>query len=85
MPSNKKIILYIVVPIIVLFFLAVFIIVGLAFYSLRMYRAVNPEVSDSTQFTCGGIAGLECPSGYVCEYPEDTDIVDVAGVCVKAE
>lgn len=33
--------------------------------------------------TCGGIAGIKCPSDYTCVY-EQSDITDQAGICVKS-
>lgn len=33
---------------------------------------------------CGGIAGIECPQGYQCEYPEP-NFPDAQGVCKKID
>ena len=38
---------------------------------------INEEVK-----TCGGIAGIKCPDGYICNYGNKTDIADAAGECV---
>ncbi|USN53527.1 MAG: hypothetical protein H6760_05255 [Candidatus Nomurabacteria bacterium] len=43
---------------------------------------LNCEFAEcSEEVTCGTIAGLECPSGYKCEY-DNPEIADAAGTCV---
>ncbi|MBI5728591.1 MAG: hypothetical protein HY984_02460 [Candidatus Magasanikbacteria bacterium] len=68
------------------FIVAVVIIVGaigLATWRyVRLYRVVNPPVLYEPM-TCGGIAGINCPSGYVCQYQE-SGTTDAAGYCTSA-
>lgn len=39
-----------------------------------------PEVVAGEGETCGTIAGIECPAGLVCYFPND-EVLDAAGVC----
>jgi len=41
---------------------------------------IQTQACGEEQKTCGGIAGLECPDGFICEY--DGDYPDASGVCV---
>ncbi len=34
--------------------------------------------------TCGGLAGLACPSGYECDFGANAHIPDATGTCKKA-
>ncbi|MDJ0920675.1 MAG: Kazal-type serine protease inhibitor family protein [Henriciella sp.] len=42
-----------------------------------------PTPIDATGETCGGIAGIQCPSAYYCQQPdgECIEIMDGAGTC----
>lgn len=62
-----------------------FLVLGVGLYYFRLYQAANPPLPQAGQLTCGGIAGLECPTGYVCKYENSNiNITDQAGTCVKA-
>ena len=39
-------------------------------------------VSSPTPISCGGIAGLKCPSGYTCQYQNNPPNPDESGICV---
>ena len=39
-------------------------------------------VSSPTPISCGGIAGLKCPSGYTCQYQNTPPDPDELGICV---
>ncbi|MBI2415624.1 MAG: hypothetical protein HYV33_03120 [Candidatus Kerfeldbacteria bacterium] len=41
----------------------------------------TPKI-ENTALTCGGIAGITCPDGYVCYYPEQATYPDAAGQCI---
>jgi hypothetical protein len=41
------------------------------------------QAEAQTGQTCGGIGGLQCPTGLGCKYPEGKcDVADLAGTCV---
>ncbi|MBI5159637.1 hypothetical protein HY992_05960 [Candidatus Micrarchaeota archaeon] len=40
---------------------------------------------NETSASCGGVAGIPCPEGFVCSYDDDSGIVDDVGTCVKVE
>ncbi|GEM_PF-3198132 len=62
--------------------IAVVVVLGtvLSFY-WRLWRAVALPASQPLGQTCGGIAGLSCPIGFVCEMDENAGIIDNAGIC----
>lgn len=69
----------IIVSIVVVFVLIV--MVGAAAVVLIIQRNTTADQTSSGE-TCGGIAGLRCPEGYVCYYPETADYPDAAGQCI---
>jgi hypothetical protein len=57
-----------------LVFFSTLLCAGCAWWSTP--NTVDPSL------TCGGIAGLTCPDGYVCYTPESVDYPDAAGQCI---
>lgn len=43
---------------------------------------INTPTDRPSNSQCGGIAGILCPTGYTCVYPNDATYPDVAGQCV---
>lgn len=68
--------------IIIALVIAVLLVLGtvLSFY-WRLWRAIEPPAAKTVGQTCGGIAGLSCPKGFVCEMDENAGIIDNVGVC----
>jgi hypothetical protein len=59
------------------------VIVGGSLLWSRTGSALDPPGTVTQQAKlCGGLAGIECPQGYKCEYPEP-NYPDAQGVCKK--
>ena len=63
-----------------------FLVSNLALIAVVLMSCTNASadvISDPTEgWVCGGVAGVECPVGYTCEYFR-TDSTDAQGVCKK--
>lgn len=68
--------------IIIILVIAVVLVFGAALsYSWRLWSAIEPPAAKIMGQTCGGVAGLTCPKGFVCIMDENAGIIDNAGVC----
>jgi hypothetical protein len=68
------------------FALGVFLIVCFATLPLIISACTNIAAGDQDpgERVCGGVAGIECPEGYKCRYPEP-NFPDAQGVCKKSD
>ncbi|MBI4407905.1 MAG: hypothetical protein HY565_05410 [Candidatus Kerfeldbacteria bacterium] len=48
------------------------------------WQSIEPadNSNDDNALTCGGIAGILCPTGYVCDMPASADYPDATGQCI---
>ena len=51
--------------------------------SIEIVSDTAPQVIDVTGETCGGIAAIQCPTGFYCQHPagQCLDVMDGAGTC----
>ena len=64
-------------------FLVVFVLFVLLFgCATKENTKDNKKDTEPEGEFCGGIAGIKCPDGYVCNYENQTDVADAAGTCV---